>query len=112
MSLIDSFLKLSVGMAEVGLLATESAMRTAQTTIERLAGIERDAGIIAPLNGPPDLDHAVSEAANRTVSILRLTPREWPAVAGAFQDLQRIVTSSFRFVDWTDPKSLLLPLQL
>src|SRR5579859_5286472 len=112
MTLFDSFLKLSAGMAEVGLLATESAMKTAQSAIETIAGIPRDPGFAPPLNGPGDLDHAVSEVANRTARIVRVTPLEWPALPGAFQELLGVVKSSFGYVDWSDPKSLLLPLQL
>jgi len=112
MTLFDSFLKMSAGMAEVGLLATESAMKTAQTAIETFAGIPRDPGFAPPMNGPGDMDHAVSEVANRTARIVRLTPLEWPALPGAFQELLGVVKSSFGYVDWSDPKSLLLPLQL
>ena len=112
MNLFDSFLKLSAGIAEVGLLATETAMKTAQTAIETFAGIPRDPGIAPPMNGPGDMDHAVSEVANRTARIVRLTPLEWPALPGAFQELVGVVRSSFGYVDWSDPKSLLLPLQL
>ena len=112
MTLFDSFLKLSAGMAEVGLLATESAMKTAQSAIETIAGIPRDPGFAPPLNGPGDLDHAVSEVANRTARIVRVTPFEWPALPGAFQELLGVVRHSFGYVDWSDPKSLLLPLQL
>jgi hypothetical protein len=48
MILFDSFLKLSAGMAEVGRLAGESAMKTAQAAIETFGGIPRDPGIARP----------------------------------------------------------------
>jgi hypothetical protein len=112
MSLIDSFLKLSVGMAETGLLISESAMKAAQTTIETMAGIRRDPDMTAPVNGPKDLDHAVSELANCATRIFQMTPLEWHALPGAFQDLLGAARFSFQYVDWSDPRTLLLPVQL
>jgi hypothetical protein len=66
-------------------------MKTAQNAIETFAGIPRDPGIAPPLNGPGDLDHAVSEVANRTARIVGVTPLEWPALPGAFQELVGVI---------------------
>jgi hypothetical protein len=90
MSLINSFLKLSAGIAETGLLVSGSAMKTAQTTIETIAGIRPDPDMTAPLNGPKDLDHAVSELANCATRILQMTALEWYALPGTFQPRDHI----------------------
>src|SRR5260370_9676801 len=112
MSLIDSFLKLSAGVAEMGLLVSGSAMTTTQTTIETMAGIQPDPDITAPVNGPKDLDHAVSELANCATRILQMTPLEWHALPGAVQELLGAARFSFQYMDWSDPRTLLLPARL
>ena len=56
--MFETFLAFSAKLAEVGLIATETAMNAAQTTIEGIAGIGRDPNLEAPVNGPRDLDHA------------------------------------------------------
>ncbi len=64
-NLFSSLLKLSAGMAETGLLLADTAMKTAQTSIEKLADVKRDPEVSPPLEGPRDVDHAVSDLANR-----------------------------------------------
>src|SRR5258705_10087778 len=112
MSLFDTIFTLSVKMAEVGLIATETAIHAAQTTFEGVAGIGRDPDVAAPLDGPRDLDHAVSELANRTARIFHFTPTSPAALPGALEDWLRALKISFRYVDWTNPRNLTLPVQL
>src|SRR5262249_8317995 len=112
MGLFDSFLKLSVNMAEAGLLFTDSAMKTAQASLERLAGIQNESGTAAPMSGPQHVDRAISDALNRAARILQITPLEWQAMPGAIRELVDATRTSFQFLDWRNPKCLLLPLQL
>ena len=112
MSLFDTIVAVSAKMAEVGLIATETAITAAQTTLEGVAGIRRDPGVKAPVKDPRDLDHALSELANRTARIFHYTPANAAAVPGAIKDWLRALKTSFRYVDWKDPRSLTLPMQL
>ena len=110
MSLFDNFLTISVKLAEAGLAITESAANAAQTAVERVVGVNRDSSVLAPLDGPRDLDHAVSELANRTARIVHFTPSDPAAIPGAVDDWMRAAKFSFRFVDWKDPRTLGLAL--
>ena len=110
MSLFDSFLTLSVKMAEAGLAMTETAAGAAQNVLERVTGLRRDSGALAPLDGPRNLDHALSELANRTARIVHFTPADPAAIAGAVNDWMRAARLCFGFVDWREPQSLALVL--
>jgi tetratricopeptide (TPR) repeat protein len=112
MSLLSNGLKLSFKLAEAGLIATESMVRSAQTALETVAGIGRDLEVQAPTEGPRDLDHALSDLANRTVRIGHFTPLHPNAMGEALERWLRSARTSFRFVDWKDPRSLALPAQL
>ncbi len=112
MSLLNSFVKMSVRMASAGFIATEATIKTAQSLIERVGGVSRDTEVLAPVNGARDLDHALSELANRTIRIAYFTPRDPAALPSAFQNWLRAVNSSFQFMDWKDPRNLLMPVTL
>ncbi len=111
MSLLDSFFNLSFKMAEAGFIGAEAAIAAVQRTMESAAGVARDSEALAPVDGPRDLDHALSDLANRTARIAYFMPRDPAALPGALQSWLRAANTSFRFVDWKDPRSLLLPLQ-
>src|SRR3954462_3146836 len=111
MSLLDSFVTLSFKMVETGCMVTETMIKSVQSAIENTAGISRDPEALAPVEGPRDLDHALSDLANRTARIAYFMPRDPAALSGAFQSWLRAVNTSFQFVDWKDPRILLLPLQ-
>ncbi len=69
--IIDSMFKISARTAEMSLLMMESAMRAAQTTVDRLAGLETPALPVAPpVNGPTCLDEATSDLSNRLFRLL------------------------------------------
>src|SRR5262245_51196135 len=83
---------------------------TIQSGLERLSGIDRDPGLLPPVNGPRDLDHALSELANQTMRIVHFTPLAPGAIMSAIDEWLQEFRFSFRFVDWKDPRSLALPL--
>src|SRR4029453_1807449 len=112
MSVFDTIVAVSAKMAEGGLIAPETAITAAQTALEGAIGIGRDRGVEAPVDGPRDLDHALSELANQPARIFHHTPSNAAALPGALEDWVRALKTSFRYVDWTDPRSLALPVQL
>jgi tetratricopeptide (TPR) repeat protein len=103
--------RLSAGMAETGLLLADSAMKRAQSSLEAFAGIQRLPANQAPLDGPRDVDDAVSDFFNRVARIARFT-METSDAPKAWEQLLEAVRSSFKYVDWKDPRSIVLPLQI
>ena len=112
-TLFDALIKISTDLAETGLLVMDSAMRAAQGGIESLAG-QRPAGPLTepPVEGPRDLDSAISDLANRTARIARFTPLEIESAPKAWGELVDAARRSFAYLDWKDPKNLLLPVQI
>ncbi|MGH9721605.1 MAG: FG-GAP-like repeat-containing protein [Bryobacteraceae bacterium] len=112
-SLLDSMLKISAGVAESGLMMMGSAMKSVQSSMENLSGQGPAKRLTAPpVNGPGDLDAAVSEYANRLACIARFSSFEPELLPDVWDEIVRAARMSFRFVDFKDPKNLLLPLQL
>lgn len=100
-------------MAENGLLLMNSAMQSMQTSVEKLAGVEFEKpGMRPPLDGPRDVDSAVSDLANRTIRIARTSVMEPYQLATAAGDLVRAVQHSFGFVDWKNPRNWIVPLEI
>src|SRR6266481_5793606 len=112
-TLFDALIKISTDLAETGLLVMDSAMRAAQGGIESLAG-QRPAGPLTepPVEGPRDLDSAISDLANRTARIARFTPFEIESAPRAVTEFVEAARRSFSYLDWKDPRNLLLPMQI
>jgi tetratricopeptide (TPR) repeat protein len=108
MSLIDSVLIASARVARTSLAVTEIAASAAQITLERAVGIQSDPGILPPLEGPRDLDHALSELANRTMRIIHFAPLAAESIPGVARDWLNAARFSFGFVDWKNPRNLAL----
>ena len=112
-TLFDALIKISTGLAETGLLLMDSTMRAVQGGIESLAG-QRPAGPLTapPISGPQDLDSAISDLANRTARIARFTPFEIESAPRAVTEFVEAARRSFSYLDWKDPRNLLLPMQI
>src|SRR5262245_61538511 len=112
-ALIGSIVKISSQIAETGLLVADSAMKTVQTGLGALTGQPPPAApTSAPIQGPQDLDSAISDLANRTARIARFTPFKLDSAPKAWADFVEASRRSFAYLDWKDPKNLLLPLQI
>src|SRR5580765_2166363 len=110
MNLVDSILMAPTRLARAGFALTELAASAVQATLERAAGIAPASNTLTPLEGPRDLDHALSELANRTLRIIHFAPMAAEAIPGAIREWLRAAGFSFRFMDWRDPRSLALAL--
>jgi tetratricopeptide (TPR) repeat protein len=108
MSLIDSVLIALARVARTSLAGTEIGASAAQITLERAVGIQPDPGILPPLEGPRDLDHALSELANRTMRIIHFAPLAAESIPGVARDWLNAARFSFSFVDWKNPRNLAL----
>src|SRR5713101_397902 len=111
-TLFDSLLKISSDLAETGLLVMDSALKTAQAGIGSLVGQHAHEPLKPPLQGPPDLDSAISDLANRTARIARFTPFEASYAPKFLTDFLDAAKRSFANIDWKDPKNLVIPLQV
>ncbi len=117
MSLAETFTKLAVSAAQAGISATGAVMKSAQSAIESaveaVTGTPAPDTTQAPLDGPPDLDHALSDFANRAARIFYFMPPSASAVPAAFESLANAVSASFRHVDLRNPANFTrLPLAL
>jgi hypothetical protein len=109
---LGQLFKLPADLLETGLLTMHAAIGTAQRGLEQVTGKSRVHEAGAPVDGPSDVDLAVSDFANRVARIARYAPAaasEVPRVSAEIADAAR---RSFSFVNLTDPKSVAFPAQL
>ncbi len=106
------FLKVPSFLLETGLAAVQTALETAQKTIETVTGQETGQLKGAPIDGPHDADTAVSDFANRASRIARYMPLDARELPGATKEMLDAAKSSFGYVKLNDPKNLLFPAQL
>jgi hypothetical protein len=110
---LHSLLRLPTGMLETGLMAMNTALGTMQSAVETITGQKRPGPLKAPpLDGPQDIDTALSDFANRLARIARYTPWESGELGSASQQILAAARRSFGYVDFTDPRSIAFPVQL
>lgn len=80
-------------MMETGLEGIDLTLRTMRTAVDRWAGEEpQGPPSVAPVHGPPDLDTATADLANRWLRRARLTeqtPMAWWELARAMLEEMR-----------------------
>jgi tetratricopeptide (TPR) repeat protein len=109
----DLLFRTPASILENGLLTMNAALQLMQTTVEVFMGQPRPKPLRAPpLEGPQDMDSAVSEFANRLARIARFTPWEVSEWAAASPEVLRAARHSFGYVNLTDPRNAAFPLQL
>lgn len=97
---------------EAGLLAMNTVLNTMQLCLGALTGQDGEAFQSPPLHGPQDMDHAVSDFANRLARIARFTVGDTAEVDKVFQEIVVAARRSFGHFDLLGPSSVVLPLQL
>ncbi len=107
-----SLLGLPVGLLETGLVMAQSAMKSAQNTIDKITGQNNEAVKGAPLNGPEDLDLAVADFVNRLSRVYRYSPLELAQLPATTNDIVAAARESFRNLKLSDPRNIALPMQL
>ncbi len=104
-----SLLNIPVGFLELGLTLINNTVKKVQNTIESLSGQGSDfKSTLPPVNGPTNLDSALSDFANQLIRIGRITPLEGFEMARFFGEVLRSARGSFGYVDVQDPRSLAL----
>jgi ASPIC and UnbV/FG-GAP-like repeat len=109
----DNLMKMSAGFLEAGIMAMYAGARTLQDGLENLTGPKSNGWQKhPPLNGPPTLDSALSDFANRLTRIGLSTRLEGPEIVKAIGEAIQSARSSFNYLDPRDPGILTLPLRL
>ena len=99
-------------MLETGLIATQTTLEAAQRAIESVTGNGNSQQNGAPVDGPHDIDTALSDFANRASRIARYMPLDVREVPNASRDLLDAARRSFGYLDFRDPRNVLFPAQL
>jgi tetratricopeptide (TPR) repeat protein len=111
-SLFDTMLKMPVSMMEASLLAMKASVRTLQDGVETLSGHKTVKKHNAPpLQGPQDLDQAISAFANHLLRIARLTRPQTEDLTSAIEQAIHAARQSFAYLDLKDPSNIALPIE-
>ena len=97
---------------ETGLITVQNVMGTAQRAVDQVTGQQHRQLKAPPVNGPEDIDTAVSEFVDHLARIVRYSPKDFahlPTASGQVVDAAR---KSFGFLDLSTPRALALPVQL
>src|SRR5580698_6800824 len=108
----SSLLKLPYSILETGLVTMGSALSTAQRVVETAMGQKKEQLKGAPVNGPADIDNAVSDFMNGVARIARYTPMSAADFARAWSDIFTAAKKSFSYIDLKDPRNVGLPAQM
>src|SRR5262249_14324433 len=97
---LDTLFRLPANMLETGLLTMNTGLRAMQAAIETVTGQFHPGEPKAPpLDGPKDIDTAVSDFANRIARIARYTPWEASEMGAAAGSILEAIKRSFGYVD-------------
>jgi hypothetical protein len=100
-------------LIEAGLMSLNSVLQMMQSTVGVLTGEKSHEPLrTPPVNGPPDVDTAVSEFANRLACIMRFTPFEVAELGSAFEKVLSATRISFDNVEAASPLNVAFPVQL
>jgi tetratricopeptide (TPR) repeat protein len=109
----DNLLKLSAGFMEAGLMAVHAGARSLQDSLETLSGPKSNGWQKnPPIQGPPNVDFALSDYANQLVKIGLRTPAEGREIVKAIGEALQYARHSFAYLDPRNASILTLPLTL
>src|SRR5262245_58961111 len=108
------FLRLPAQMAEIGLNVIDAGAKTLRHGLDALAEPPRPrlAPNTPPVNGPQDLDTAISDFANQMVRIGWVTTPEGVPLRKLAGDMLNSARRAFGYIDVSNPRTLALPLEL
>jgi tetratricopeptide (TPR) repeat protein len=99
-------------LLETGLITLHSMFTGMQRAVAEITGQKSRLLKDAPINGPQDVDNAVSDFVGRFAEIARRTPLEASEVGPALRQLANAGRSSFAYLDLVDPRNIFFPAQL
>ena len=98
---------------EAGMSALQSALDATQKKLDQIVTQDQAAHLTqAPIQGPSDIDNALSDFAARAVRIVRYAPYDTAAVPAVSQELVAAAKKSFGYLDLKNPRNILFPAQL
>jgi hypothetical protein len=109
---MSSWMKIPAALIETGLVTMGSALSAAQRTVEMAMGQSKGPLKAPPVNGPAEIDAAVSEFMNSVARIARYTPLSASELAKASGEVVAAARRSFQYIDLKDPRSLGVPAQM
>jgi tetratricopeptide (TPR) repeat protein len=100
-------------MIETGLMTMNAAFASMQTIVESVTS-QRPIGQLTapPVQGPRDIDTAVSDFANRLAGVLRYTAWDPAELGAASREVVAAAKRSFGYIDLRDPRNVAFPIQL
>ena len=111
-SIFQQLMRMPIGVLETGILTMKVGMETMQSTLAAVTGHKTGEMVKAPpVDGPKDIDTAVSYFINNLVRIGRLTRPDASALADSMRQVLKAAQSSFGYVDLTDPRNMALPME-
>ena|SRR5258708_11184335 len=108
------FLKIPAGMVELGLTALDAGARTMRDGLDAVTRHKppRLSPHTPPVDGPRDLDTALADFANQMVRIGWVSLPEGLPLRQVAGDLLNSARRAFGYLDFKDPRTLALPLEL
>ena len=102
----------SARMIQKALTAMHATLTAMQNSLQAMTGQDGEKALaIPPLDGPQNVDAATADFANRLACIMRITVRQSPEMGKAFHEALAAARKSFRYLDSSDPRNLVFPLQ-
>ncbi len=111
-SFLNPLLKFPASLVENGLLSLNSALKTAQRTLDNVTGQQRLLRNGAPLQGPQESDAAVSDFATRLARIFRYTVVDNKDIGNVTSEIVAAARRSFGYLDLADPRNVSFPAQV
>ena len=111
-NILQDIMRMPVGILETGILTMKVGMEAMQNTLGVFTGHRTGEMLKAPpVDGPQDIDTAVSYFINNLVRIGRLTRPDASAFTASLTQVFKAAQSSFGYIDFTDPRNLALPME-
>src|SRR5580704_526921 len=112
MSLFGNALKLSATMLEAGLDAVDAGAKAVRAGIDSFTGTASATTHAPPVDGPRNLDTALSDFANQMVRLGWITTPGGVSLRQIGSDVVKSAQSSFAYLNPRDPRILALPFEL
>ena len=107
------FLKIPAGMIELGLTALDAGARTMRSGLDAIAGpASKPMRNAPPVDGPQDLDTALSDFANQMVRIGWISLPSGVPLKQLAEDIANSARRAFGYLDFKDLRTLAVPLEL
>lgn len=108
------FLKIPAGIVEAGLSALDAGAQTMRAGLDAIAGSKtpRQPRHTPLVNGPQDIETALADFANQMVRIGWVSLPEGLPMRQLASDVVNSAKRAFGYLDFKDPRTLALPLEL